>query len=54
MYIEQGEQCGDFFKFVQSCFAEVGRDYTGEFGEHPAQQQQTGETAQVGFIITSY
>ena len=52
--IEQGEQCGDFLKFVQSCFAEVGRDYTGEFGEHPAQQQQTGETEQVGFIITSY
>lgn len=52
--IEQGLQCGDFLNFVQSCFAEVGRDYTGEFGEHPAQQQQTDETEQVGFIITSY
>lgn len=44
--IEQGEQSGDFLKFVQSCFAEVGRDYTGEFGEHTAQQWQTGETGQ--------
>ena len=51
--IEQGEQSGDFLKFVQSCFAEVGRDYTGEFGEHPAQQQQTAETGQVGTILTN-
>lgn len=31
--IEQGEHAGEFLKFVRSCFAEVGRDYTEEFGE---------------------
>lgn len=52
--IDQGEQSGDFLKSVQSCFPEVGRDYTGEFGEHPALQWQIGETGQVGFYIILY
>ena len=30
--IELGEQTGEFSKFVQSCFNEVGRDYCEEFG----------------------
>ena len=33
--IEQGERSGDFLKFVQSCFAEVGRDYSGECADSP-------------------
>ena len=47
--IEQGERSGDFLKFVEHCFAEVGRDYTGEFGEHQ-QQCHSEETGQVGIV----